>query len=170
MIAFGVIAICAAVLVINFQKSSQDRREKDSLDIVESKFRMAAQLAKITNGEISVVFDKVDGVNFIYFSSDINTSERMKTNLNRKTPLPNINRVEVTPSDDDQSVSFFPWGLENRDVEVALFPASGNGKKIICSPAKYAPNVVVKDAKEIDDLFPQEIVDDEEEEKLVHVD
>ena len=169
MIAFGVIAICAGALVINFQKSSQDRREKDSLDLVESKFRMAAQLAKITGRRVQVVFDEESNKKNVCISSDINLPERIKITLSHKADLPYVKDIVISPKEpNENAVSFYPWGIEDTDTKVTLFVTSG--KKLESRVAKFAPNVESVNAKEIDDLFPYEIAENEKEEKHVHVD
>ncbi|MCE5294236.1 MAG: hypothetical protein LLF94_06440 [Chlamydiales bacterium] len=169
MIAFGIITICAAAFVFNFQKSSQERREKDSLNLVESKFRMAAQLAKITGRRVQVVFDKENDKKNVCISSDINVPERMKITLSRKADLPYVKDIEISPKEaDENAVSFYPWGLEDKDTMVTLFVTSGD--KLETRVAKFAPSVESVNAKEIDDLFPYEIAENEKEEKHVHVD
>lgn len=167
MIAFAIIALCGGALVINFQKAHKKGQEKDVANIVESKLRMGAQLAKISGAEVRVVIDEEDGVRAISFDPDINVSSRMKANLSRKTKLPLVKEVVLTPNDrNDIAIFFFPWGLKNPDTKLELVFASG--KKVTLAPAKYVPNVVVEDPKVIEDLFPHEIVEDEKEEKHVH--
>ena len=169
MIAFAIIAVCAGALVINFQKAYKEGQEKDVANIVESKLRMGAQLAKISGGEVRVVIDEEDGVKYISFDRDINVSSRMKATLSRKTKLPLVREVVLTPNNrNDIAIFFFPWGLKTPDIELGLLFNSGN--KITLVPAKYVPNVVVDDPKVIEDLFPHEIIEDEKEEIHVHTD
>ncbi len=167
MIAFSIIAICGGALLINFQKSHRDRQEKDAVDIVQSKLRMASKLAKITGGEIKVIFGEQDGVTTISTSSDIDISARMKAALSRITPLPLIKDVAITPdSGKISALSFYPWGLDDRDVEITLYFASG--EQVTCHPAKQVPNVIVEDANEVYELFPSELLEDEKEETHVY--
>lgn len=162
--AFAIIAICGGALLMNFQKSHQQTQEKNTLDIVESKLRMSAQLAKISGREVRVVIGEEDGVKNISLSSDLGVAERMKANLSRKTDLLLVREIELTPNNrKDQMLSFFPWGLNDPDVEINLVFSSGNKTSVL--PAKYVPNVFVDDTTEIDNLFPREILEDEKQEE-----
>lgn len=154
---------------MNFQKAHKEGQEKDVANIVESKLRMGAQLAKISGAEVRVVIDEEDGVRAISFKPDLNVSARMQANLSRKTKLPLLKEIELTPNARKNIIiSFFPWGVENRDAKLSLIFNSGN--RITLKPAKFVPNVIVDDPKTIEDLFPREILEDEKEEKHVHTD
>ncbi len=166
MIAIGIIALIGASLLINFQRSHQERQEKDAADIVESKFRMAATLAKITGARVRVMFDEENGNHRVFISSNVLTSDRMKANISRKVNLHHVNDITLTPDNGLMAVSFYPWGLDDQDIELNLFFKSG--AKTTCRPEKYAPSVLSSNAQEIDELFPDEIVEDEKEEKQIH--
>lgn len=169
MIAFAIIAVCGGALVINFQKAYKEGQEKDVANIVESKLRMGAQLAKISGAEVRVVIDEDNEAKYISFKPDLNVSGRMQANLSRKTKLPLIKEIELTPNArNNKVICFFPWGMENPNSQLTLIFNSGN--RISLKPAKFVPNVVVDDPKTIEDLFPREILEDEKEETHVHTD
>ncbi len=164
LLAIGIIVIVGASLAINFHSGHIDRQEKDVVDLIESKLRMAAGLAKLSNGQVRVVFGEHEGKKAIFLSPDMAFSERMKVAFSHKTPLPRVQEVEVVPNNEKGvSVSFFPWGVLDRNTEVQITFTSG--KKVACLPAKYAPNVIIEDQSVIETLYPREIAEDEKEEE-----
>lgn len=169
MIAIAIITTLGASIAINFYKGYKERQEKDAVDLVESKLRMAAQLAKLSDGEVRVLFDSREGKYSISFDHDINVSERMKANLGRKTALANVREILLVPnSTQEQALSYFPWGLLESNVQLELIFESG--RRYALKPQKYVPNVIVEERNVIEDHFPREVLEDEKEEKLVHVD
>lgn len=170
MIAFAIIAVCAGALVINFQKAYKEGQEKDVANIVESKLRMGAQLAKISGGEVRIVIEEEDGTHKIYFEPDMNLSANMKAAVSKKTSLSHLRNVVLTPNDrKDITLFYYPWGLTNRDLELKLI--FNSDRTTIIKPAKFAPNTVVEDLNVIKDLYPTEVLEDEkeEEENKTHV-
>lgn len=170
MIAFAIIAVCGGALVINFQRAHKEGQEKDVANIVESKLRMGAQLAKISGGEVRIVIEEEGGTHKIYFEPDMNLSANMKVAVSKKTSLPHLQKVELTPNDrKDVTIFYYPWGLINRDLELELIFTSGRTTTL--KPAKFAPNTVVEDPNVIKDLYPREVLEDEkeEEENQTHV-
>ncbi len=164
LLAIGIIVVVGSALAINFHRSHQERQEKDVVDIVESKLRMAANLAKISNREVRVIFGEDEGKTVIYLSPDIRFSERMKANFSRKTTLAKVQDVQITPeSGKVTAVSYFPWGIDNRDTEVHITFQSG--RKLTSRPAKYVPNLLIEDQRLVEDLYPREVAEDETEEK-----
>ncbi len=163
MIAISIVATLGVALAMNFHGAHQERQEKDATDIIESKFRLAAQLAKISGRKVRVVFGEEKGVKNAFIASDIKVSERMKANFSSTVPLHNVRDVEIHPgSGKGLSVIFYPWGLYDPDSKVEVFFHSG--KKATLLPGKYMPNVVIEDQGEIDALYPQEVAEDEKEE------
>jgi len=168
LIAIGILAFLGAALVINFYKSHQERKEKDTIDLIQSKLRMAAQLAKISDSEVQVLFTEVDGKFAVSFDSDLKVSDRLKPYFTKKSELTNIEEIVVSGSREENLLSYFPWGMEEEEVEVAVTFRSGNEHMI--DPTEYAPNILIEDPAAVEDIFPQEIVDDEKEEKQIHTD
>lgn len=160
MIAMAIVLSCGAALVINFYESHKERQEKDCVDIIKSKLRMAAQLAKLSDSEVAVCIEEIDGKKVIFLEPDMNVSERMKANLSKQTALPNVTEAS------EERIAYFPWGLVK---EVGLTVKFRSGKEYNVDPSKYAPDIFVTDPNEIQDLFPQKILDDEKEEKAIHV-
>lgn len=173
MIAFCIIGLCGGAMLMNFHRAYKEGQEKDVVDIVESKLRMGAQLAKISGGEVRIVIEEEGGVQKIYFEPDMNLSASMKVAVSKKTPLPHLREVVLTPNDrNDIALFYYPWGLINRDVQLELI--FNSGRKTTLKPAKFAPNTVVEDPNVIEDLYPREVLEDEKEEEenqtLVHTD
>lgn len=154
MIAIAIVVVCGAALAINFYESHKERQEKDSVDIIKSKLRMAAQLAKLSDSEVAVCIEDIEGKKVIFLEPDLSVSERMKANLSKQTVLPNV--TEAT----EERIAYFPWGLEE-DIDLKVKFRSGREYNL--DPAKYAPDIFVTDPNKIQDLYPQEILDDEKE-------
>jgi type II secretory pathway pseudopilin PulG len=158
MIAMGIIVLCGAMLVINFTKSRTEQQEKDTLDIIKSKLRMASQLAKITDFEVQVAFDNTDGEYSIFFSPDMRVSERMKINVCRRTPLKLVREISISPDPGYLHISYFP---DTSCQEVVVSFHSGHKATII--PSKYVADSFVDEAGEIERLYPKEVLQDEKE-------
>lgn len=159
MIAMAIVVVCGAALVINFYESHRERQEKDCVDIIASKLRMAASIAKLSDSEVAVCIADVDGKKVIFLEPDMRVSNRMKVALSKQTPLPNVAEAS------EERIAYFPWGLEE-DIDLSVKFRSG--KEYTLDPYKYSPDIFVDDPNEIQDLYPQEIVDDEKED--IHTD
>ncbi len=160
LIAIGILAFLGAALAINFYKSHQERKEKDTIDIIESKLRMAAQLAKISDAEVRVIFPTHQT---IAFDLDLAVSNRMKVNLSKSTKLPYVKEITIDPNTRDElSLSLFPSRCMHDEIEIAVLFDSGH--TVTIDPTKYLPNQFIDDPGEIEALFPSEILDDANEE------
>ncbi len=160
LIAIGILAFLGAALAINFYKSHQERKEKDTLDIIESKLRMAAQLAKMSDAEVRVIFPTHTTISF---DSDLAVSNRMKANLSRTTKLPYVKEITIEPNTREElSLSLFPSKCMHDDLQIKVLFDSG--REVSINPAKYLPNLFSEDRAEIEAIFPHEILDDANEE------
>jgi len=171
MVAMALLALVGGAIIFNMRKGYVDRQQKDSLERIQSTLKLASRLSKITHNEVRVVFFDEDGKKMMQIHSDVAGSTFMKTALSRKQPLEQVQEVSSTPKnlyDDAVEVSYFPWGYDQSDYSLEVQFSSG--KKVLCDPKLYVPQDGQVAPREHIDLFPQEVLQDDEEKKLIHAD
>lgn len=171
LVAVAVLTMIAGAVVLNVHKGVVDRQQKDSLERIHSTLKMASRLAKITHQEVRVIFFDEEGKKQIKIHSDVAGANFLKTAISRKQPLDQVRDVvpaQRTYLQDLVEVSYFPWGIDQEEnlLEVQFT----SGEKVLCDPKRYMAQAGQIDPHDHRDLFPQEVLQDDEEKKLIHVD
>lgn len=171
LIAVTLLALIGAAVSMSLARGISERKERGSFERIESALKLAAKLAKITHREVKVIVFDEEGKKAIQIDSDIAVSSFMKTAISRSHMLEGVQDIALEPrrlSDEHLEISYFPWGLDIPEASLEIRFNSGN--RVTCVPKSYLPQDAEVTPREHIDLYPTEVLQDEKEEKFVHVD
>lgn len=168
MLAFLILALLGGVAYINVKASIDERRAKNVIQQIDRTFRTASLLARMIRNDVVVLIEEGAPVT-ISISKNIAVPDAKKQLFGKKEPLEKVHRVLLAPERRNThclEIVFLPYEVQPHEGTFTVHFESGFTHVFRLN--SYIENISeITNSGEIAAIFPQEVLHEPENKKVI---